>query len=81
MKLEIGQQGGLLAKARLYETQLELDFYAANDRLKDQVIAFLPLLKKRFQELGIDISHSQCQLGKIPQHLKQRPYQVFETQA
>ncbi|ALS99042.1 flagellar hook-length control protein FliK [Lacimicrobium alkaliphilum] len=81
MKLEIGEQGGLLAKARLYETQLELDFYAANDRLKDQVIAFLPLLKKRFQELGIDISHSQCQLGKIPQHLKQRPYQVFETQA
>ncbi|GGD72644.1 flagellar hook-length control protein FliK [Lacimicrobium alkaliphilum] len=81
MKMDIGELGGLLAKARLYDTQLELDFYAANDKLKDKVIAFLPHLKKRFEALGIDINHSQCQLGKIPQHLQQRPYQVFETQA
>ncbi|WP_088330211.1 flagellar hook-length control protein FliK [Lacimicrobium sp. SS2-24] len=81
MKLDVGDLGGLLAKARLHEMQLELDFYAANDTLKDKVICMLPVLKKRLLELGIEVHHSQCQLGKIPTTLQQRPYQVFETQA
>ncbi|MBN7821246.1 flagellar hook-length control protein FliK [Bowmanella yangjiangensis] len=81
MKLEIGELGGLLAKARLYQTEVELDFYAANAALRDQVIQFIPHLKKRLTALGIQVNHSQCQLGKIPEHLQQRPYQVFETQA
>ncbi|GGO67439.1 flagellar hook-length control protein FliK [Bowmanella pacifica] len=81
MKLDIGDQGGLLAKARLYQTEVELDFYAANPTLRDQVIEFIPHLKKRLTALGIQVNHSHCQLGKIPEHLQQRPYQVFETKA
>lgn len=81
MKLDIGDQGGLLAKARLYQTEVELDFYAANPTLRDQVIQFIPHLKKRLTALGIQVNHSHCQLGKIPEHLQQRPYQVFETKA
>ncbi|GAA0370443.1 hypothetical protein GCM10009092_38420 [Bowmanella denitrificans] len=81
MKLEIGELGGLLAKARLYQTELELDFYAANANLRDLVIQFIPHLRKRLTGLGLQVNHSQCQLGKIPAHLQQRPYHIFETQA
>ncbi|GAB3027992.1 flagellar hook-length control protein FliK [Bowmanella dokdonensis] len=81
MKLDIGQTGSLLAKARLFHNELELDFYAANDEVKNRVLEFLPHLKKRLVSLGLQVNHSQCQLGKIPDQLQQRPYHIFETRA
>jgi hypothetical protein len=79
MKLSVGEQGELLTKAKLRPDHLEIDFYASNESTKEQVFNFLPLLKKRFESLGIEVAKSQCQLGKIPSTLQQRPYQVFET--
>ena len=81
MKLSVGEAGELLTKARLRPDHLELDFYASNEETKDQVLNFLPLFNKRLHGLGIEVAKSQCQLGKIPETLQQRPYHVFETKA
>jgi hypothetical protein len=81
MKLSVGDSGELLTKAKLQDTDLKVDFYASNEATRDKVLNFLPLLKKRLSSLGIEVSHSKCQLGKIPATLQQRPYQIFETQA
>ncbi|MDN4503113.1 flagellar hook-length control protein FliK [Alteromonadaceae bacterium BrNp21-10] len=79
MKLSLGDVGELLAKATLTNKQLELDFYTSNTQTQHQVMNFLPLLKKRFDALEIELKRSQCQLGKIPATLKLRPYQLLET--
>ncbi|WP_416305750.1 flagellar hook-length control protein FliK [Neptunicella sp. SCSIO 80796] len=79
MKLEIGTMGEVLTKAILQKNQLELDFYTSNQDTLHQLMNFLPLLKKRFKALQIEVNRSQCQLGKIPATLQQRPYQLFET--
>lgn len=81
MKLSVGEIGELLTKARLRPDHLEVDFYASNEETKNQVLNFLPLFKKRLQGLGIEVAKSQCQLGKIPETLQQRPYHVFEAKA
>ncbi|MFT4993496.1 MAG: hypothetical protein ACI965_000516 [Paraglaciecola sp.] len=81
MKLSVGEVGELLTKARLRPDHLELDFYASNQATRDQVLNFLPLFNKRLQGLGIEVTKSQCQLGKIPETLQQRPYHVFEAKA
>jgi hypothetical protein len=81
MKLSVGEVGELLTKARLRPDHLEVDFYASNEETRNQVLNFLPLFNKRLQELGIEVAKSQCQLGKIPETLQQRPYHVFEAKA
>lgn len=81
MKLSVGEAGELLGKAKLKENQLDLDIYTSNDELKTRVLEYLPLLKQRFVELGIEVNKTQCQLGKIPMTLNNRPYHIFETQA
>ncbi|GAC15735.1 hypothetical protein GLIP_3114 [Aliiglaciecola lipolytica E3] len=81
MKMDIGEIGQILTKAKLQQEQLELDLYTSNDAVKNLVFEYLPLFKKRLKSLGIEVSKAQCQLGKIPEHLQTRPYQIFETQA
>jgi hypothetical protein len=81
MKLSVGEIGELLTKARLRPDEVDLDFYASNDEVKYQVLNFLPILKRRFSNLGITIAATQCQLGKIPTTLAQRPYHIFSAQA
>jgi hypothetical protein len=81
MKLSVGEVGELLTKARLRPDEVDLDFYASNDDVKHQVLNFLPILKRRFSNLGITIAATQCQLGKIPTTLAERPYHIFSTQA
>ena len=81
MKLSVGEHGEMLTKARLTDTQLEIDFYTSKDGLKILILEHLPLLKKRLASLGIELGDTQCQLGKIPDTLKERPYRIFETQA
>lgn len=81
MKLDIGDIGQLLAKARLQEKHLDVDFYTSNDKTKDLVLNFLPFLRKRFSELGIEMGKGLCQLGKIPETLQSRPYHLFEAKA
>lgn len=81
MKLSIGELGELLTKAKLRPDNLELDFYTSNEAVKIQVMNYLPLLRSKLESLGIEVSKSQCQLGKIPDTLQQRPYHVFQTKA
>jgi hypothetical protein len=81
MKLSVGELGELLTKAKLRPDHVEIDFYASNDPVKHQVMNFMPLLKRRLASLGIEITKSQCQLGKIPQTLDERPYHIFMAKA
>ncbi|MGJ8680116.1 flagellar hook-length control protein FliK [Paraglaciecola sp.] len=79
MKLSVGELGELLTKAKLRPDNLELNFYASNEEVKLQVMNYLPLFKRKLKSLGIEVNKSQCQLGKIPVSLQQRPYHVFQT--
>ena len=81
MKLAVGELGELLTKAKLRSDTLEINFYASNDEVKIQVMNYLPLLRRKFESLGIEVSKSQCQLGKIPDTLQQRPYHMFQAKA
>jgi len=81
MKLAVGELGELLTKAKLRSDTLEINFYASNETVKIQVMNFLPLLRRKLDSLGIEVSKSQCQLGKIPDTLQQRPYHMFQAKA
>lgn len=81
MKLPIGDIGEMLAKAKISGTNVALDFYTSNQQTKELVFNFMPLLKRRFKQLGIEMDKCQCQLGRIPDALKQRPYSMFEAKA
>lgn len=81
MKLAVGELGELLTKAKLRPDTLEINFYASNQAVKIQVMNFLPLLRRKFDSLGIEVSKSHCQLGKIPETLQQRPYHMFQAKA
>jgi hypothetical protein len=81
MKLAVGELGELLTKAKLRSNTLEINFYASNETVKIQVMNYLPLLRRKLDSLGIEVSKSQCQLGKIPDTLQQRPYHMFQAKA
>ncbi|MGS2719877.1 flagellar hook-length control protein FliK [Paraglaciecola aestuariivivens] len=81
MKLSVGEMGELLTKAKLINETVELHFYASNDAVKYQVYNYLPLLRRKLDSLGIEVNKSECQLGKIPDTLQQRPYHVFQAKA
>jgi len=81
MKLAVGELGELLTKAKLRADTLEINFYASNESVKIQVMNYLPLLRRKLDSLGIEVSKSQCQLGKIPDTLQQRPYHMFQAKA
>lgn len=81
MKLTIGNPGEMLAKARLQGNNLQMDFYTSSNELKALVLTYTPMLTTRLHSLGITVDKTSCQLGKIPESLQQRPYQLLETQA
>ena len=81
MKLVVADLGELLTKVKLNESKLEIDFYASNEVLKNRVNDCTPLLIKRLAAFGISLSATACQLGKIPDSLMTKPYQLVQTQA
>jgi flagellar hook-length control protein FliK len=81
MKLSVGKLGELLTKAKLRGDTLDINFYASNETVKNQIMNYLPLLRRKLDSLGIEVSKSQCQLGKIPDTLQQRPHHVFKAKA
>ncbi len=81
MKLPLGDLGDGLAKVKLNQNELEIDFYTSTEQLKSRIVSLQPLLIKRLEALGLQIKRAQCQMGKIPESLCIRPYQLFETQA
>lgn len=80
VKLDVGEQGQILSKAKLQNQTLTLNMYVSKIALKTRVLEYLPYLNKRLTQLGIEVSQSQCQLGVIPEHLQARPHQIFSTQ-
>jgi hypothetical protein len=81
MKLAVGEIGEILTKAKFKADILEINFYASNEEVKIQVMNYLPLLRRKLDSLGIEVTKSHCQLGKIPDTLQQRPHHVFQTKA
>lgn len=81
MKLSVGDKGEMLTKARLTKDYLEIDFYTSNEAVKLLILEFMPLLKRRFEQLGIELGKTGCQLGKIPTTLQNKPYGIFEAKA
>lgn len=78
MKLSIGPLGEVLSKAKLNQDSLDIDFYTSSAHLKDLVFNFMPLLKKRFEQLGIEMKIGACEVADIPSSLATKPYQIFE---
>ncbi|AWL11304.1 hypothetical protein HMF8227_00808 [Saliniradius amylolyticus] len=81
MRLTIGEEQGLLAKAKLYRQELELHLYADQPHVKNKAEKYLPLLKERLETLGLTVTDTRCELGQIPKSLKPQPYHLFETHA
>jgi hypothetical protein len=81
MLMDVGELGEMLSKCKLKDNELALDIYTSSEQLKICVIDMLPVLTKRLSSLGLDIISSHCQLGKIPDTLRPKPYQLLHTQA
>ncbi|MBT0585078.1 hypothetical protein [Alteromonas oceanisediminis] len=81
MLFEVGDVGEMLSKCRLEDAELSLDIYTSNETLRDTVLNFMPLLKRRLAVFGLDVISSQCQLGKMPESLRPKPYQLLNTMA
>ncbi|MDC8832660.1 hypothetical protein [Alteromonas gilva] len=81
MKLNIGEQGELLSKVKIKSEQIFLDIYTSNQQLLEKVGLTLPFLLKRFSQLGLEVQEHKVQLGKIPDTLASKPFQLLETRA
>ena len=77
MKLDIGNNGELLAKSKITENTISLDLYASNQSLLESVNRTLPLLIERLTSLGMVVRATSTQQGKIPDSLRTSPYQFF----
>jgi hypothetical protein len=78
MKLDIGDNGDVLAKVKLANNNLELNLYASNQCLKEKILNYLPYLYKRLSSLGLQVKPN-CFLGKIPSTLHKTDYQVVQA--
>ncbi len=78
MKLDVGDNGDVLAKIKLINNQLDLNLYASDQALKDKVINFLPYLNKRLVAAGLQIKPN-CYVGKIPDTLYKTDFQVVQA--
>ncbi len=79
MKLSVGDVGDAITKARINGQKVDIDFFTSNHKLKDLIINFVPFLKKRLEQLGMNMQVGRCEQGEIPANLKARPYQILET--
>lgn len=79
MKLDIGELGQLLAKSKINDHDITLDFYTSNKMLMTKVADTLPYLKKRLTQMGLIVDKTSVQQGVIPTSLEQRPHHIFET--
>lgn len=79
MKLPIGELGEILTKSKVSEDKIELDLYTSSEELKNLTLNYLPLLKRRFDDLGLNLNIGRCERGNIPEQLAKNPYQILET--
>lgn len=78
MKLDVGDNGDVLAKIKLINNQLDLNLYASDQALKDKVLNFLPYLNKRLVAAGLQVK-PHCYIGKIPDTLYKTDFQVVQA--
>ncbi|MFT6270666.1 MAG: hypothetical protein ACJAVV_003505 [Alphaproteobacteria bacterium] len=78
MKLDIGENGDVLAKVKLASNKLDLNLYASNQNLKEKILNYLPYLNKRLESLGLQVS-PKCYVGKIPNTLHKTDYQLVQA--
>ncbi|WP_423186888.1 flagellar hook-length control protein FliK [Alishewanella sp. d11] len=81
MKFDLGNMGQLMAVAKLQESDVQLQFYTNEPHALHQAEKFLPLLTERCLAQGINVSKTQCQLGKIPETLGNRRTSLISTKA
>ena len=79
MKLDIGDNGQVLAKSKIDKSTITLDLYASNDEVLKRIGDTLPYLHKRLTSLGLVVENTSYQRGHIPDTLNSRPHQIFET--
>ncbi|RDV24358.1 flagellar hook-length control protein FliK [Alteromonas aestuariivivens] len=81
MKLDVAELGQMLAKTRISGEKIDLNLYTSTDALLTRVSDTLPLLTRRLSALGLEVTSTSCQRGRIPPSLQDKPYQLFEAQA
>ena len=79
MKFNLGEHGELLAKVRLQDNHLSMQFYTENPQVVSTAERFLPLLKDRFKVQGLQVEEISCQQGRIPAHLYQQGNQLLQV--
>lgn len=79
MKLDIGDTGQVLAKSRIDKSSITIDLYASNEVILRRIADTMPYLTRRLNSLGLEVEKSSFQRGQIPETLKTRPHQIFET--
>ena len=79
MKLDIGNSGQVLAKAKINSDVITLDLYASNEIMLQRLGDSMGYLTRRLTELGLTVQKSSYQRGQIPDTLNTRPHQIFET--
>jgi hypothetical protein len=79
MKLDVGDEGKMLAKTQLTDNEMKLQLYASTETLKNKALSMLPFLQKRLNALGIEITERSCTIGKVPKQLKSEHYHLFEA--
>ena len=79
MKLDIGDTGQVLAKSRIDKSSITIDLYASNEVILRRIADTMPYLTRRLTSLGLEVEKSSFQRGQIPETLKTRPHQIFET--
>ena len=81
MKLPIGDLGEILTMSKVSEEKIEIDLYTSSEELKNITLNYLPLLKRRFDDLGLNLEIGRVERGNIPEKLANNPYQILETRA
>lgn len=79
MKLPVGELGEILTKSKVTEESITVDLYTSSEELKNLTMNYLPLLKRRFEVLGLNLEIGRCERGNIPEQLAKNPYQILET--
>lgn len=79
MKLPVGELGEILTKSKVTEESITVDLYTSSEELKNLTMNYLPLLKRRFDALGLKLEIGRCERGNIPEQLAKNPYQILET--
>ena len=70
LKLDIGQQGNILANVKLTDNKLNLQLVADNSQLLRNAGQYTQQLQHQLVHLGFDVNTLECKQGDVPKSLK-----------